>query len=115
MMNEKVLLQAREIISGFLKARREELQLSQAALAEKTGLGIQTIKRMEDAKFWPGLKQYLIVCEALHLFPAIAELEADDPIAAALRSNWTAKPKALPLADAIKLKQQRHNRDGQQN
>ena len=92
-MNENILNEARKIISGFLKQRREELGISQAALAEKTGLGIATVKRMEDAKFWPGLKQYLIVCEALHLFPAIAEMEADEPFAEALRQNWTAKQK----------------------
>lgn len=66
-MNEKVLNEARVIIAGFLKSRREELKLSQADLAEKTGLGLRTIQRMEAAKFWPGLKQYLTVCEALNL------------------------------------------------
>jgi len=114
-MNEKVLLEARKLISGFLKSRREELKISQAALSEKTGLGIATIKRMEDAKFWPGLKQYLIVCEALHLFPAIAEMEADEAFANELRKNWIAKPKAMTIEDALKLKAQRHNRDGQHN
>jgi len=114
-MNEKVLLEARKIIAGFLKSRREELKLSQAALAEKTGLGIQTIKRMEDAKFWPSFKQYLIICEALYLFPTITEMEADDEIAAALRSTWTAKPKSMSIEDAIKLKESRHNREGQHN
>lgn len=114
-MNEKVLNQARVLIAGFLKQRRIELNISQAALSEKTGLGIQTIKRMEDAKFWPGLKQYLIVCEALHLFPAIAEMEADEPFAAALRENWKAKPKAMTIEEALKAKSERHNRTGQHN
>jgi len=114
-MNEKTLLEARKIIAGFLKSRREELKISQAALAEKTGLGIQTIKRMEDAKFWPGFKQYLIVCESLHLFPTISEMEADDEIAAALRFSWTAQPKAMSIQEAIKLKESRHNREGQHN
>ena len=61
------------------------------------------------------LKQYLIVCEALHLFPAIAEMEADEAFANELRKNWTAKPKAMSIEDALKLKQQRYNRDGQHN
>jgi len=114
-MTEKQLNESRKKIAGFLKKRREELGITQAVISEKTGLGIQTIKRMEDAKFWPGLKQYLIVCEALHLFPAIAEMEADEPIAEALRQNWTAKPKAMTIAEAIELKSKRHNRDGQHN
>lgn len=55
---------------------------------------------MEQGLFWLGMKQYLLICEALHLFPAIAELEADDPIAEALRRNWTAKPKAMSIDEA---------------
>lgn len=70
---------------------------------------------MEQGLFWLGMKQYLLICEALHLFPAIAELEADDPIAEALRRNWTAKPKAMSIDEALRLKKGRHNRDGQDN
>lgn len=114
-MNEKVLNEARKIISGFLKQRREELGISQAALAEKTGLGIATIKRSENADFWLGMKQYLIICEALHLFPAIATFEEKSENAEMMRSNWTAKPKAMSIEDALKLKASRHNRGGQHN
>jgi transcriptional regulator with XRE-family HTH domain len=101
-MNENVLNEARKIISGFLKQRREELGISQAALAEKTGLGIATIKRSENADFWLGMKQYLIICEALHLFPAISEMESDTDIAKALRQNWKPNPKAMSIEDALK-------------
>lgn len=112
-MNEQVLDEARNLIAGFLKSRRLELGLSQYDLAERTGLARKTIIAMEQGKFWLGMKQYLLICEALHLFPAIAEMEADDTIANALRSNWTAKPKAMTIDEAIKLKQSRNNRDGQ--
>ena len=115
MMNEKVLNQARDMISGFLKNRRLELNMSQQELADATGMARATINRMEQGLFWLGMKQYLLICEALHLFPAIAEMEADDNIAAALRSNWTAKPKAMTIDEALKLKQSKHNRDGQHN
>ena len=114
-MNEKVLNEARKIIAGFLKQRREELGITQAELAERTGLGIATIKRSENADFWLGLKQYLILCEALHLFPLIATYEEHSDVAEMMRKNWTAKPKAMSIDDALKLKAQKHNRSGQHN
>lgn len=86
-MNEKSLHTARELIAGFFKQRREELGISQEKLAEKTGLGIATIKRMEDAKFWPGLKQYIIVCEALNLVPSVEAYEGD--FSKVMRKAWT--------------------------
>ena len=114
-MNEKVLEEARQLMSSFFKNRRIELNLSQQDVADRTGMARETINRMEAGRFWLGMKQYLLVCEALHCFPAIAEMEANEPIAEALRANWTAKPKAMSIEDAIALKAQRHNRDGQHN
>jgi transcriptional regulator with XRE-family HTH domain len=66
-MNPEVLHQARELIAGFVSNRRREKGLSQAALADITGLGIATIKRLEDAKFWPNMKQFVVICHALDL------------------------------------------------
>jgi transcriptional regulator with XRE-family HTH domain len=57
----------REAIAAQLKDRREELGLSQRALAEAAGVGEATIIRMEQAKFWPNVKQLIAVCEALDL------------------------------------------------
>ena len=114
-MNESVLNEARNLIAGFLKNRRLELGLSQYDLAERTGLARKTIIAMEQGKFWLSMKQYLIICEALHLFPAIAEMESNTDIAKALRQNWKPNPKDMSIEDAIKLKASRHNRDGQHN
>lgn len=114
-MNEKVLHEARNMIAGFLKSRREELGLSQAELAERAGMARATINRMEQGLFWLGMKQYLQICEVLHLFPAIAEMEADDPIAEALRKNWKAKPKAMSLEEALRNKTGRHKRPDDHN
>ena len=38
-MNEKVLLEARALISGFLQNRRKELGMTQEQLAELSGNG----------------------------------------------------------------------------
>ena len=69
MANENVLNEARTIISGFLKNTRIGLKLSQQDLADRAGMARETINRMEAGKFWLGMKQYLQICEALHLFP----------------------------------------------
>ncbi len=76
-MNNILLNQARELIAGFLVNRRKELGMTQQDLADATGLGIQTIKRMEDAKFWPNLKQFLIVCHALNAYFFVEEKEGN--------------------------------------
>lgn len=114
-MNEKVLEEARQLMAGFLKNRRIELKLSQQEVAARAGVARKTINAMEAGLFWLGMKQYLQICEALHIFPAVSEMEADDEIANELRKNWTTKPKAMSIEDALKLKASRNNRDGQHN
>jgi len=104
MANEKVLNEARAIIAGFLKNRRIELKLSQQDLADKVCMARETINRMEAGRFWLGMKQYLQICEALHLFPCVAEMESETEIAGALRKNWKPNHKAMTIDDAIKLK-----------
>lgn len=114
-MNEKTLEQARMIIAGFLKNRRIELKISQQELADRTGMARATINRMEQGLFWLGMKQYLLICEALHLFPAIAEMESDTDIAKALRQNWKPNPKAMSIEEALKTKSARHKRPDDHN
>lgn len=60
-------------ISKMIIDKRKQLNISQADLAEKTGIGIATVKRMEDPDYWPGLKQLLIVCHALDMDVTIEE------------------------------------------
>lgn len=115
MANEKTLNEVRKIIAGFLKQRRMELGYSQAYISEQTGLGLRTIVRAEQANFWLGMKQYLLICEALHLFPAIAEMESDTDIAKALRQNWKPNPKAMSIENALKAKASRHKRPDEHN
>lgn len=50
-----------------LNNRRNELGISQATLAEQTGMGIATIKRFESGKFWLNMKQYILLRSALQL------------------------------------------------
>jgi len=87
-MNEKVLLEARGLISGFLKSRREALDMSQQELADLSGMGIATIKRFESGRFWLNLKQYLILCHHLRCYPFLAEMEGKDEFAKMMRERW---------------------------
>lgn len=90
-MNEKTLLEARELISGFLKSRREELGITQQALADQSQMGIATIRRFESGKFWLNLKQYLILCHYLKCYPFIEEVESDKEFAKMMRKRWERK------------------------
>lgn len=84
-MNEKVLLEARNMISGFLRKRREELGMTQEELAEVSCMGIATIKRFESGRFWINMKQYLILCHHLKCYPFLAEKESNHPIVVEMR------------------------------
>lgn len=66
-MNEKQLNDSRINIAAAIQKRRNELDISQAALAEQTGMGIATIKRFESGKFWLNMKQYVLLRNALRL------------------------------------------------
>ena len=87
-MHEDVLLEARKLISGFLKNRRIELNITQEKLAELSGMGVATIKRFESGKFWLNLKQYLILCHHLKCYPFIEEVESEKELAKMMRKRW---------------------------
>lgn len=87
-MDEKVLLEARKLISGFLKSRREELGITQQELADRSGMGIATIKRFESGKFWFNMRQYLLLCHHLRCYPFIEEIESDKQFAKMMRTRW---------------------------
>ena len=87
-MNEKTLDEARLKIAGFLKNRRLELGLTQKEVAERTGMARETINRMEQGFFWLGMKQFLLICEALHLVPDITEIRSSEDIAGRILKAW---------------------------
>lgn len=66
-MTDQQLNEQREQIATLLKYRRNYLQLTQEQVAEMSGLGIATIKRLEGAKFWIGTKQLVQWCAALEI------------------------------------------------
>lgn len=87
-MNEKTLNEARLKIAGFLKNRRIELGLTQKEVAQRTGMARETINRMEQGFFWLGMKQFLLICEALHLVPDITEIRSSEDIAGRILKAW---------------------------
>jgi len=66
-MDEKKLNESRQQIAAFIQNKRNELGISQAVLAEQTGMGIATIKRFESGKYWLNMKQYILLRDALQL------------------------------------------------
>lgn len=66
-MDEQKLNESRIQIAAFIQNRRKELGISQATLAEQTGMGVSTIKRFESGKFWLNMKQYILLRNALQL------------------------------------------------
>lgn len=103
-MNEQKLQFAYKLIANYFKNRRKELGYTQEELAAKVGLNRDTIIKFEKCEHWVGLKQYLLICEALHLFPFVADYEEDSELAEMMRKNWDKKPKAMTIEEALKLK-----------
>lgn len=66
-MTEKVLEEGRKEIAAFFKAKREKLGLSQEQVAELTGISRKSVNAFENARFWPTLKLYILLCEALKI------------------------------------------------
>lgn len=87
-MNEQVLLEARRMIAGFIRNRRIELKMSQEELAEKTQLGIATIRRFEAGKFWINLQTLLIICNALNMYFFLEEKDSEKELATMMRNRW---------------------------
>lgn len=52
-------------IAQHIANGRKAKDLSQAELAALCNLSITTIKRMEGTDQWPGLRQYITVCQVL--------------------------------------------------
>lgn len=88
-MKDEVLNEARRLIAGFIKSRREELGLTQQELADKAGLGWATVQRTEAGKFIPDGKSLLKLCYALDCFFFFGEKESDEPFIKAFRDRWS--------------------------
>jgi len=65
-MTDKKLKLKRMEIANSIRKRRKELKMTQIQLAEKSGMGVMTVKRVEDGRFFLNSKQLLILCEALN-------------------------------------------------
>lgn len=64
-LTEEQLNKHREEIARFLRDTRIEKELTQQELADITGITKRTISRIENAHFWPVMKQIVIICAAL--------------------------------------------------
>lgn len=88
MISTNVLHKSRDLMADFITSRRKELGLTQPELAEKAGLGVATIRRIEGKKFIPDGKSLLKICYALDCFFFMAEKESDEAFVQAMRERW---------------------------
>lgn len=87
-MNENTLLEARKLIAGFISQRRKELKMTQEELAQKTNLGIATIKRFEAGKFWINLQTLLVICNSLDMYFFLGEKESEKELTKVMYDRW---------------------------
>ncbi len=60
-----------EQLAKICRQRRQELKLSQARLAELTGLAIRTINKFEQGDEGISLKNVKLICQAIGVRPCI--------------------------------------------
>lgn len=87
-MNKKILSEARKLIAGFLKNRREELGMTQSDLAEICGVKWETISRIENGKFMPNLDLFLILTHHLNCYFFLESKDGDTDNVKAMRERW---------------------------
>lgn len=87
-MNEKVLIEARNLRAKFFKERRIELGMTQQELADKCGWQRESIARMEAAKFFINEKQMYILCNALDLYFFFEPKEGDTDLATMMKYRF---------------------------
>jgi len=87
-MTAKVLEQARHLIAEFLKTRRTALGLSQQGLADLCGFHRNTVANIEAGKFWPNMKQFMILTHHLRCFFFLETHESQSPTAAEMKNHW---------------------------
>lgn len=88
MIQQEVINEARDLIAGFIVSRRKELGFTQVQLAERAGLGVRTIERIEGKKFIPNGESLLKICYALDCFFFFGEKESKDPFIKAFANRW---------------------------
>lgn len=87
-MNEQVLESARDMIAGYLKKRREALNLTQQDLADLCKFHRNTIMNLEAGKFYPNLKKFLIITHHLNCYLFLEPYEADSNYTAEMKKHW---------------------------
>jgi len=88
MITNEVINEAANLIGSFVIERRKALGLTQKQLADRAGLGIATVKRVELGKFVPDGKSLLKLCAALDCYFFFAEKESNEPLVTAMRKRW---------------------------
>lgn len=66
-ITDTYLEEQREYIAADIKVQMKEKNVSIDELAEATSMKPATIDKIINAKFWPNMKQYVIILAALNM------------------------------------------------
>lgn len=75
-MNEKEIARHGVALAALIKARRESAGLTKTALAERAGIGIQSVAFIEGGVNSPSISTFLRICDALETRPDLLLKEA---------------------------------------
>jgi transcriptional regulator with XRE-family HTH domain len=94
----------RESISGILAAEREALRLTQEQLAERTGLHVTTISKIERGQQVPSLALFALIARALSCPPdELLRKVLPDASPAKYEDRAVALVRGFPAADRDRL------------
>lgn len=88
-MNDLALNEARKLIAGFIKDRRQSLGRTPEDVAESIGIPIGELRRFEEGRGWIGMKALLKLCHNLDLLFFVEEKEGGSDMADVMRRRWT--------------------------
>lgn len=67
MIDVEKLNDKRAVFGELIRMRRESLKLTQVDIADRAGIGVATIQRIESGKFFVSMKQLWMLCDALDM------------------------------------------------
>lgn len=77
-MNKDYIIKERHRVAEVIKARREDLSMTQEELAQKSGMSRITINRIENCVFSPNADQLYIICKVLGINIVFVPNEGDN-------------------------------------
>jgi transcriptional regulator with XRE-family HTH domain len=82
------ILEARKIIGSWLKQMREDKGLTQEQVADKLGVGKQTVSKIEAGRWSFSIDYINRFAQALDFYVFFIPKDSKDPLAETMRNRW---------------------------